>query len=265
MALTNFSLPYGGGALTPFSGTPDWITTANPIDNHNLNNLLYSPEGHQAVDHTTPNQQIYQNDPYAPPAQIQQPHQQNYQKQYRSRNHYLPPVLSSLNQRSQQQQQQQPQPQQTEYEQHPQSDIQPPSLPIDYQRHTQTNYQSHIKTQTYSTNSFVSTGNYYDQGNFNGSDVAVPPRPGLAYLPEATSQQFTDSNAKNSNAFPATPPVYTQVQAGHGTKTQVHAVLDYDNDDYYDPNNPGRNSIEPFVSFFLPTLYIFRALIMGYC
>lgn len=48
------------------------------------------------------------------------------------------------------------------------------------------------------------------------------------------------SDDKAQQQFPNQRPTYTQVTAGHGTKTQVHAVLDYDNDDYFEDESGGK-------------------------
>lgn len=221
----NFSLPFSGTV------TPNWITTVNPIENHvtAVNNLLYSPEGHQAVDNSPLNQQqqqqqFYRNDPYAAPTQS--PDYQSEQYHYRSRNHYLPPLLSTLNQKNQNQQ----------------------LSPV--QQRTISNYQSHQQTQTQYDESRYETHDYFNANiQFNSSNVNSETIPyDLPDLPD--SQLPNDNRAKNTNAFPVNPPQYTQVQAGHGSNTQVHAVLDYDNDEYYDQENVGKNRAQEFVFSF---------------
>lgn len=48
---------------------------------------------------------------------------------------------------------------------------------------------------------------------------------------------------------PDNRPTYTRVQAGQGSKTQVHAVLDYDSDEYIDEeNSTGESSFLSFLS-----------------
>lgn len=217
----NFSLPFSGTVA------PNWITTVNPIENHvtAVNNLLYSPEGHQAVDNSPLNQQhqqqqFYRNDPYAAPTQS--PDYQTEQYHYRSRNHYLPPLLSTLNQKNQNQQ----------------------LSPV--QQRTISNYQSHQQTQTQYDESRYETHDYFNANiQFNSSNVNSETIP--YDLPD--SQLPNDNLAKNTNAFPVNPPQYTQVQAGHGSNTQVHAVLDYDNDEYYDQENVGKNRTQAFILY----------------
>lgn len=243
MALMNFSLPFSGTVAAS-----NWVTatTPQPIQHHvtAVNNLLYSPQNHQSPsDSTFSTQQqtheFYKNDPYAPPAT---PSPTQYQRQtyhYRSRNNYLPPPLSSLNSKQlppQHQQQHIPQ-------------LQPP-LSTDPQARTITNYQqSHHTTRTYGESSYESHEFYNENisSRLNTSDVnsqvpaydsiATPQPPHLTHQ----SQANVVRGDKTQSAFPPNRPTYTQVQAGHGSKTQVHAVLDYDNDEYYDEENVGKN------------------------
>nr|XP_022917013.1 protein spaetzle 3 isoform X2 [Onthophagus taurus] len=51
---------------------------------------------------------------------------------------------------------------------------------------------------------------------------------------------FTAEEVTQPPPVPLTPPTYTKVQAGTGSKTRIHAVIDYD-DDYYDDGDPNQN------------------------
>lgn len=56
----------------------------------------------------------------------------------------------------------------------------------------------------------------------------------------ATSATLAGNNGGNGNGFPSQAPTFTRVQAGAGSNTQVHAILDYDDDggeEYYDDEN----------------------------
>lgn len=250
MALTNFSLPFGGSV-----SSPNWITTASPIQHHvtAVNDLLYSPEGHQPVDRSN-GPKYYKNDPYAPPSQSSQHHNQQQQQQpqplpqqyqrqstyqYRSHNNYLPP-LTAQNQQIQRKTQHIPQ-------------LQPPpaasaaaGAAVEIPRRTVANYQSHHQTRTYGEGNYESHEFYSENissNSFNDSD-SISQRPYDSIIatpqPQLLNEHLTANNDAEANGYPAQRPTYTRVQAGQGSKTQVHAVLDYDNDDdYYDEENPG--------------------------
>lgn len=53
----------------------------------------------------------------------------------------------------------------------------------------------------------------------------------------------SDSTTTQNGGFPSQAPTFTRVQAGTGSNTQVHAILDYDDDDeadeYYDADDEG--------------------------
>lgn len=234
MALVNFSLPFSGSVAPS-----NWITTPNPIqDSHATaaSDLLYSPEGHQADAASNVPRQYYKNDPYSHPTQSP-PISNQYQRQtfhYRSRgtaNNYLPPPLSNLNANER--------PQTTKSQYIPQ--LQPP-----LETRTVTNYQSHHQTRAFGESRYEAHEFYNENisSNLNNSDVDSQP-PNGAFDSIVNTPQSPITNEKLSSddktyTFPANRPTYTQVQAGHGSKTQVHAVLDYDNDEYYDEENVGK-------------------------
>ncbi|XP_054744627.1 protein spaetzle 3 [Anastrepha obliqua] len=137
MALTNFSLPFGAGALA--QQVPTWTATLPPLHPAhqlaaNTNNLLYSPADHQQQHGDDapppPESEFYKNNPYAPPQLHQQQQQQIRQSyQYNSNNNnpstqnnnrlksgntYLPPIPppGARNTQFNNQKQQQPQQQQ---------------------------------------------------------------------------------------------------------------------------------------------------------
>lgn len=238
----NFSLPFSGSVASS-----NWITTANPIQQHQataVNDLLYSPEGHQAVDSAANGPQFYKNDPYSPPqsqsqSQSQSPQYQRQTYHYRSRaatnsNNYLPPPLSNLNhERTPPKSQHIPQ-------------LQPPLETPDLKTRTITNYQSHHQTRTYGESRYEAHEFYNENisSNLNNSDVDSQP-PAFDTIvatpqPPINHDNLSIDNDNKAHTFPVNRPTYTQVQAGHGTKTQVHAILDYDNDEYYDEENIGK-------------------------
>ncbi|XP_055303890.1 protein spaetzle 3 [Sitodiplosis mosellana] len=243
MALMNFSLPFSGSVAPS-----NWITTANPLQQPHatvVNELLYSPEGHQA-DSTANGPQFYKNDPYSHPTQHQQqqqhqsPHYQRQTFHYRSRataNNYLPPPPSNFNhERPPIKSQHIPQ-------------LQPPletgNNNGDLKTRTVTNYQSHHQTQAFGDSRYEAHEFYNENisSSFNNSDVDSQPPAYDSIVatatpqPPITNEKLTIENDGKTYTFPANRPTYTQVQAGHGSKTQVHAVLDYDNDEYYDEEN----------------------------
>lgn len=260
MALTNFSLPFSG-SVAP---SVNWLTTPNPLQQHaaaaasSTDDLLYSPEGHQSIASNQHNQ-YYKNDPYSPPSSYSQPsqphhHQQQQQHQtfhYRSRatnNNYLPPPSSHHADRSSSSESLQHIPQ-----------LQPPLSEPNHQTRTISNYQSHHTTRAYGDTRYEAH-EFFNENfstNFNSSDIiSQPPRtPSAVYGPipltshppnsnphSAAAEEVptvAGSNTKEQQQFPIQRPTYVQVQAGQGSKTQVHAVLDYDNDDYFDEESGG--------------------------
>lgn len=277
MALLNFSLPFGG-SVAP---SVNWLTTPNPLQHHaaaaaaaTTNDLLYSPEGHQA---STQHNQYYKNDPYSPPSYSQphqQPQPQHHQQQqqqhqtfhYRSRatnNNYLPPPSSRS-------------PPSDSLQHIP--ELQPPLPEPNHQTRTISNYQSHHTTRAYGETRYEAH-EFFNENfstNFNNSNdsnivsQSSPSRtPSAVYGPipltahPQNNQHLTAATAdeeptvagsddKAQQQFPIQRPTYVQVQAGQGSKTQVHAVLDYDNDDYYDEENGGKINMRiVFFSFSL--------------
>lgn len=224
MALSNFSLPFGAAA-TP--SPSNWLTTASPIQHHvtAVNDLLYSPEGHQPADRSNGSpSQYYKNDPYAPPTQPPSQYQRQQTYQYRSHNNYLPPPIPVAQN-----------PAQLKSQHIPQLQAPPPPPPPSPPARTITNYQSHHQTRTYGENSYESHEFYSENisNSYNNSDSNSQPSYPVGGTPQPQLSNEHLTNAEE-NGYPAERPTYTRVQAGQGSKTQVHAVLDYDNDDYYD-------------------------------
>lgn len=91
--------------------------------------------------------------------------------------------------------------------------------------------------------------------DFNAQRINYEPTVTAASLPQISRENtgstvgIGDAGAGDGGIYPEQRPVYTQVKAGVGSKTQVHAVLDYDNDndEYYEGDEentsgkPGRN------------------------
>lgn len=240
--LPNFSLPFGGSVAPS-----NWITTANPIQQHAVtavNDLLYSPEGHQAVDSAPNGRQFYKNDPYSAPPTQSPPQYQRQSFHYRSRananNNYLPPPPAGNNYLPPNSNPERPPAAKSQHI--PQ--LQPP---LETQARTISNYQSHHTTRAYGESRYEAHEFFNENfsSSFNNSDVDSQPPVydsinGATPLPPiTTNQQLTLDD--QTQRFPANRPTYTQVQAGQGSKTQVHAVLDYDNDEYYDDENGGKH------------------------
>lgn len=251
MALTNFTLPFGGGALP----AQPWATIS-PLQQHAtaVNNLLYGPAGHQATG--SDDNSYYKNDPYAPPSHITAQQQQPYRIR---NNNYLPPppqqIPSQFNT------------QQTIHNQYPQT-----QTTRTYGENSYSNAPSHTSVEQQSIQQRQQqNGQYFNNFNNNRRNtytqqpvtesVATPQPPitgnrntpsigntGSANTaPKSIVTPSSDSDNSDSSAFPNQAPSFTRVQAGTGSRTQVHAVLDYDDDggdeeEYYDEDDdaPGK-------------------------
>lgn len=203
MALANYSLPFAGTVPA------HWSATINPLQQHAtaVNNLLYGPAAHQSDTDGQP-EAYYKNDPYAPPQQQQQ---QISAQQYRGRNNnYLPPP--------------------------PQQQAAPPQ----FNGRTQQQFSSAQSTRTYGEQSYSNDPQRNVQppqqyfNNFNRASYTTP-EPPRSVTAQPSSPRLAESN---SATFPQQATSFTRVQAGTGSHTQVHAVLDYDDDgteeEYYD-------------------------------
>lgn len=206
MALSNFTLPFGSLGVSQ-----TWGATVPPVQYTAVNNLAYGP---QAADPAS-QQEYYKNSPYAPPSQSQY---NDINTRRKSGNTYLPPPIPSS----------------------------PPSQPP-----TRT-YQQ----RTYGENTYVQqqTQQVHTQAaHFNGYNTQtriLSPTTNHHKYPQQLPADVRSGNpqkpppqpAQNINdPFPERPPGFTHVQAGQGSRTQVHAVLDYDADegDYYDQEDEG--------------------------
>uniref|UniRef100_A0A182PLQ0 Uncharacterized protein n=1 Tax=Anopheles epiroticus TaxID=199890 RepID=A0A182PLQ0_9DIPT len=246
MALVNYTLPFGN------IQAPAWAT-ASPLQNQHasaVNNLLYGPAGHQGDD-----QDYYKNAPYAPPQRQakqspQQQQQQQHSIQYRQtpRNNYLPPpsyVPPGANYP------QAPQPPQTQ--QPPgrtygegtysdgtgsppsagtpqQSPQQPPSQQPAYYEYSSGSYATQPGRPFAEQHANPQTGTNYRS---NTPQPAAPAAPAAA---AAAAGSTAPRTAPNGGSYVQRPAVFASVGPG-GTRTSIHPVLDYDeeeDDDYYD-------------------------------
>lgn len=199
MALSNFTLPFGG------IGLQSWGATASPIQYTAVNNLVYGPQ----TDNPASHQEYYKNSPYSPPAP-----QRSSQSQYHDRNTrrnvgnaYLPPPIPSS----------------------------PPSPQPPARTYGETNYvhqQNQIHSQASHFNGY-NTQTRILSSTTNNKYPQQSPTDGRSGSPQPTQN--------TNDPFPERPPGFTHVQAGQGSRTQVHAVLDYDADegDYYDQEDEG--------------------------
>lgn len=227
MALTNFTLPFGVGLPINNWSAPTLPPIQQSPQATAVNNLLYGPESDDGP--------YYKNIPYAPPAQPavsyqqqrQQYHQQHLQRQnhyyqYRSRNNYLPPLPPKLASPPLSPSQQQHQ--------------QPNSQSIDFQSQTISSFQQNVRTYQQSQHGYPSNDNFSD-AHINSNNESTDD---INSQPIVSRSEAGDTSAENDHdhslrpPLPDNQPTFTRVNAGHGSKTQVHAVLDYDNDEEFD-------------------------------
>lgn len=254
MALTNFTVP-GISAATPA------LTATSPTPlNVQLDDLLYSPEEHQAD--YAPN--YAGNEPFLPPHVAQQPKKSKVRK--RAGTAYLPPPHQFTHY-----------PRQDTVPQNPFNTLHPqlyqPNTRLDLQIENQRVQE--INSQYGNTGQYIHdpTGDYdYEQRR---NDKTRPPyNPGYAdnpYGPATTSNPLssrrfgpdqshlnrpttsplqsvtrkneagTKTSSSSGSAPLDRPRGFTKVETGGGTggKTQLHAILDYDDDDEYYEDVPG--------------------------
>lgn len=237
MALTNFSLPFGGGLPTPH-----WATIS-PLQQHAtaVNNLLYGPASHQQ-DSANEDNGYYKNDPYAPPKQVA-----TSQQRYQTRNNnYLPPPPPPPQQQQYSSQQpavrnQYTQPTRT-YGENSYANVPPSQRNVQIQQPAPQQQQaSPLQPPQQYFNNFNQRRTYATPEP--AAETAATPQPPIAApvrgrngVVAAGGVPVDDSQA---STFPQQATSFTRVQAGTGSRTQVHAVLDYDDDggeedEYYD-------------------------------
>lgn len=229
MALANYSLPFAGAIAPP----THWSATINPLQQHAtaVNNLLYGPAGHQADTDGQP-EAYYKNDPYAPPP----PPPQSGRQQYRGRNNnYLPPPPPSpslqqqpqFNGRPQQQQQQQFSVQSTRtYGEQSYANVPQRNVKTQQEFVQQPPQQQQQYFNNFNRASAAATG-------VGSSSYTTPEPPALGSIAPQSPPRIAAA------AYPQQATSFTRVQAGTGSHTQVHAVLDYDDngtedEEYYD-------------------------------
>jgi hypothetical protein len=144
-----------------------------------------------------------------------------------------------------QNQQQQQQPQQ-------QKQVQTAKPPVSSSKTTSTSFSS--TSSSFNSNSNVNSNIKTNINTNNNNNSNNNNKNG-----KNTDFNFNNSNQNNNNnknnnnnnnngnvklnqgGYPERPPGFTKVQAGQGSRTQVHAVLDYDDDeDYYEDDEEGR-------------------------
>lgn len=258
MALANFTLAGVGAA------TPAFAATSSAPLRVDLDDLLYSPAEHQP---DAPPAQQGNNEPFAPPAN----QQRRSKVRKRAGTAYLPPA----NQYTQYSEHPPQNPYQLHtqiYQQNTRLDvhienqrvqqmdgqydntgqyIHDPSGDYDYeQRRMNQNPQNPGYSPGYADAPYgpATTPNPASSRRFDGnsnqpnnvnnfnfnrpSSTMAPPRP--------SSENTKSSDSGNSQNPPDRPRGFTKVESGgSGGKTQLHAVLDYD-DDYYDDPESGK-------------------------
>ena len=268
MALTNFTLAGVGAA------TPAFVPTSSTPLRVGLDDLLYSPAEYQQDTLTAPAQE---NEPFAPPNQRRQkvrkragtaylpPANQytHYQNEAPPQNPYGAPLHTQVYQQNPrlnvQIENQRVKEVNSPYEVAGQYDntgqyVHDPTGDYDYEQkrlnqgppgpgynpgYADASYPPATKpnpnptsSRRFDENSNQNVNNY----NFNRppSSTAAPPRP--------PSNQGSNTGGSENGSPPERPRGFTKVESGGtGGKTQLHAVLDYDDDEYYDDAGLGKN------------------------
>ncbi|XP_062547418.1 protein spaetzle 3 isoform X2 [Armigeres subalbatus] len=247
MALVNYTLPFGS------IQSPGWATVS-PIHSQHasaVNNLLYGPAGHQEAD---PNDHgFYQNSPYSVPQQQRNAPQQSSQYRQTPRNNYLPPSPPYQQPQQQVYQQPQAQPQQPSrtygegtYSQVPSRTAAPPQNPNYYNPSGYNNQPQQPTSYNQPSNVYRSSGGSPQVQLPQNSPQPTPP-PNRVPPPPVSSGRGISSTSVGSS-IPERPPGFVKVNAGQGSRTQVHAVLDYDDDgeeEYYDDGGDGATAGGP--------------------
>lgn len=256
MALVNYTLPFGS------IQAPAWATVS-PIHSQHasaVNNLLYGPAGHQEADAN--DHEFYKNSPYSPPQQQQQqqskpPQQSSQQYRQAPRNNYLPPPQTYPQQNTQRQQQpayQQPQQSPRTYGEGSYSQVpsraggnqqQQPPPPQQNNGFYNPSYNQQQPPVNYNVPQSPPQNTYR-----NNPPQQVPQQPPPAsnrVPPPPINSGRGISSTSAGSAVPERPPGFVKVNAGQGSRTQVHAVLDYDDDegDYYDDDEDGGSDRVP--------------------
>lgn len=284
MALTNFTLAGVGAA------TPAFVPTSSTPLRVGLDDLLYSPAEYQQDTLTAPAQE---NEPFAPPNQrrpkvrkragtsyLPPPNQyMHYQNEAPPQNPYGAPLHTQVYQQNSrlnvQVENQRVKEVNSPYDVTGQYDntgqyVHDPTGDYDYEQkrmnqgppgpgyspgYADASYPPAAKpnpnpnpssSRRFDENSNQNVNNY----NFNRppSSTAAPARP-------PSSQGSKTGGSENGQNPPERPRGFTKVESGGtGGKTQLHAVLDYDDEDeYYDDPGLGKNSTiflyHPTVSF----------------
>lgn len=265
MALANFSLAGVGAA----AATPTFVPTSSTPLRVDLDDLLYSPAEHQAdkLSAHPPG-----NEPFIPPANQRRP-----KVRKRAGTAYLPPANQYTRYQNEAPQNPYGAPLRTQiFPQNPRLDV-----PIENQRvqevnspYDNTGQYVHDPTGDYDYEQ--RRMNQMPQGPGYNPGYADAPYPPASTPTPSSSRRFDGNSNQNVNNFnfnrpPTTPaPVrppsdqgsktgsgvsgsaqnppdrprgFTKVETGaSGGKTQLHAVLDYDDDDeYYDEPDPGKD------------------------
>lgn len=268
MALVNYSLPFGS------LGGPNWATISpihSPPHATAVNSLLYGPSGHQENDLANDNNPDYfKNSPYVPQSHHVQTHSQQQQAQQtfrtRSRNDYLPPhpnptrsTVSPKYRNTFSPHHSMPQNTRTYGEGSYTHSPQTAAVFSNVQTNSNNNEFFNRQNPNSKKNPYTNTQQQPPQ-KFPQTQTQKPPvslskttssastfsKPPASATSQSSQTSFSNQPAKTNSqsGYPERPPGFTKVQAGQGKRTQVHAVLDYDDDeDYYDDNNDRRKGM----------------------
>lgn len=266
MALANFTVAAVNAASPAVTATP-----ATPL-RVQLDDLLYSPEEHQ-VGYAS---QFTGNEPFLPPSNVQQPRKSKVRK--RAGTAYLPPPNQFTQYPQQNNVPQNPFSNQLHTQIYPQNarlDLQ-----INNQRVQEVNSHFdntgqyiHDPTGDYDYDQRRNNKNSAQIPHYNPGYTDTPYGPATTPGPQSSRKFNSGSNNFNSHKGPVTsssqgnlpkqneavtksssnsgsagqnppdrPRGFTKVEpGGTGGKTQLHAILDYDDDDYYE-DVPGSDS-----------------------
>lgn len=277
MALTNFTLTGVGAATPAFVST----TASTPL-RVGLDDLLYSPDEYQQDVPAQPSE----NEPFIPP------NQRRPKVRKRAGTAYLPPANQYMHYQNEAQQNPYAAPLHTQvYPQNSRLNVQienqrvkEVNTPYDVSgQYDNTGQYVHDPTGDYDYEqkrmNQRPSGQPYNPGY---ADAPYPP----AMKPNPpSSRRFDENSNQNVNNFnfnrplsstpaPTRPPSnqgsktggsetgqnpperprgFTKVETGgSGGKTQLHAVLDYDDEDYYDDPDPGKTNL------FLTNFYFYQ-------
>lgn len=280
MALTNFSLAGVGAA------TPAFVPTSSTPLRVGLDDLLYSPAEYQQ---DTISAQPPENEPFTPP------NHRRPKVRKRAGTAYLPPANQYAHYQNEAPQNPYGAPLHTQvYQQNSRLNIQienqrvkevnspydvsgqydntgqyvhDPTGDYDYEQkrmnqgppgsgynpgYADAPYPPATKPNPPSSRRFDENSNQ----NVNNFNFNRPPSTSTSAPPRPLSNQGSKTGGENGQNPPERPRGFTKVESsGTGGKTQLHAVLDYDDDEYYDDSGLGKHFFLKLKLYVYPKVY----------